>query len=69
MLDWSPTPCQIACARCNDLKANTAIIKQGVRGVRNMHLPWFWSMDVGGDSEDSEWMAESELFPGVRFHC
>lgn len=43
-----------------DLKANTAIIEQGVRGVRKLHLPWFWSMDVGGDSDDSEWMAESE---------
>ncbi|KAI1786131.1 hypothetical protein LXA43DRAFT_1065354, partial [Ganoderma leucocontextum] len=41
-----------------DLKANTAIIEQAVRGTSHVHLPWFWTLDVEGDSEGSGWMKE-----------
>ena len=44
----------------SDLRANTALIEQGVRGVSKLHLAWFWGMDVEGDSRDSPWMAESK---------
>ncbi|KAI0708306.1 hypothetical protein C8Q76DRAFT_770330 [Earliella scabrosa] len=42
-----------------DLKANTAIIEQATRGIRNKHLAWFWSLDVEEDSKESPWMSES----------
>ena len=42
-----------------DLKANTAIIEQATRGIRNKHLAWFWSLDVKEDSKESPWMSES----------
>ncbi|KAI1784368.1 hypothetical protein LXA43DRAFT_901757, partial [Ganoderma leucocontextum] len=41
-----------------DLKANTAIIEQAVRGTSHVHLPWFWTLDVEGNSEGSGWMKE-----------
>lgn len=44
-----------------DLKANTAIIEHAIRGLHNTHLAWFWSLDVQGDSRDSEWLNESEI--------
>ncbi|KAI0705703.1 hypothetical protein C8Q76DRAFT_599067, partial [Earliella scabrosa] len=41
-----------------DLKANTTLIEENTRGVHQLNLPWFWSLDVKGDSEGSAWMAE-----------
>lgn len=48
-----------------DLKANTAIIEHATRGVSNVHLPWFWSVDIEGDSRGSGWMKES----GYSLEC
>ena len=42
-----------------DLKANTALVEQAVRGVSQKHLPWFWSIDVDGNSKGDGWTAES----------
>lgn len=48
-----------------DLRANTALIEQSTRGVRHLHLAWFWSMDVQGDSQNSGWMNESKQFSAL----
>lgn len=42
------------------LKANTALIEQKVRGVSQMHLPWFWSLDVNLETKGNTWLGESE---------
>ena len=44
----------------SDLRSNTALIEQGVRGVHHLHLPWFWSLDVQGDSRGGTWIDDSE---------
>ena len=43
------------------LKVSTAIADPNARGQRNNTLAWFWSMDVEGDSNDSDWLDECEL--------
>ena len=43
-----------------ELKANTALIEQAVRGVSKAHLPWFWSLGMDKDSKGDGWMAESK---------
>lgn len=45
-----------------DLKANTTLIEPSVRGVHQLHLPWFWNLDAQGDSAQGEWLAESKLY-------
>ncbi|KAG2337859.1 hypothetical protein BDR05DRAFT_894553 [Suillus weaverae] len=40
------------------LKVSTAIADPNSRGQRNNTLTWFWSMDVEGDSCNSDWLNE-----------
>jgi hypothetical protein len=49
-----------------DLKASSAVADPSARGQRNSTLPWFWSLDVQGDSSDSDWMTECML-PLITF--
>ena len=42
------------------LKITTAIIDPALRGVRNATLPWFWTMDLQGDTEKAPDMDECE---------
>ncbi|KAG1738081.1 uncharacterized protein EDB91DRAFT_1249377 [Suillus paluster] len=50
------------------LKATSAVADPNARGQRNSTLPWFWSLDVQGDSVSDDWMNECEsFFPGL--HC
>lgn len=44
-----------------DLKASSAVADPSARGQRNSTLPWFWSLNVQGDSSNSDWMTECEL--------
>ncbi|KAG2748626.1 hypothetical protein P692DRAFT_201805774 [Suillus brevipes Sb2] len=41
-----------------DLKATSAVADPNARGQRNSTLPWFWSLDVRGDSVGNDWMNE-----------
>ncbi|KAG1871356.1 hypothetical protein DFJ58DRAFT_713869 [Suillus subalutaceus] len=41
-----------------DLKVSTAVADPNARGQRNNQLAWFWSMDVEGDSDSSDWLNE-----------
>lgn len=43
------------------LKVSTAVADPNARGQRNSTLAWFWSMDVEGDSESSDWLSKCEL--------
>ena len=43
-----------------DLHATTQLLDHTERGTRNNALSWIWAMDVGGDSDNSEWLAECE---------
>ncbi|KAG1832498.1 hypothetical protein EV424DRAFT_1342450 [Suillus variegatus] len=40
------------------LKVSTAITNPNSRGQRNNVLAWFWSLDVEGDSDSSDWLNE-----------
>ncbi|KAG1721902.1 uncharacterized protein EDB91DRAFT_1256307 [Suillus paluster] len=40
------------------LKATSAVADPNTRGQRNSTLPWFWSLDVQGDSVSDDWMNE-----------
>ncbi|KAG1788809.1 hypothetical protein EV424DRAFT_1355962 [Suillus variegatus] len=40
------------------LKVSTTIADPNARGQRNNTLAWFWSMDVVGDSQNSDWLNE-----------
>ncbi|KAG1844998.1 hypothetical protein F4604DRAFT_1595844, partial [Suillus subluteus] len=40
------------------LKVSTAVADPNARGQRNNTLAWFWSMDVAGDSDGSDWLNE-----------
>ncbi|KAG1793247.1 uncharacterized protein HD556DRAFT_1432294 [Suillus plorans] len=42
----------------SDLKANSAVADPNARGQRNSTLPWFWSLDVQGDSVSNDWLNE-----------
>ncbi|KAG2095275.1 uncharacterized protein F5147DRAFT_747748 [Suillus discolor] len=42
------------------LKASAAVADPNARGQRNSTLPWFWSLDVQGDSISNDWMNECE---------
>ncbi|KAG0701033.1 hypothetical protein DFH29DRAFT_876211 [Suillus ampliporus] len=42
----------------SDLKATSAVADPNARGQRNSTLPWFWSLDVQGDSVSNDWMNE-----------
>jgi hypothetical protein len=40
------------------LKTTAAVADPNARGQRNATLPWFWSLDIQGDSVSSDWMNE-----------
>ncbi|KAG1721015.1 uncharacterized protein EDB91DRAFT_1030709, partial [Suillus paluster] len=40
------------------LQVSTAVTDPNARGQRNSMLAWFWSMDVEGDSDSSDWLNE-----------
>ncbi|KAG1725096.1 hypothetical protein EDB19DRAFT_1833904 [Suillus lakei] len=40
----------------SDLKATSVVADLNTRGQRNSTLPWFWSLDVQGDSVSNNWM-------------
>ncbi|KAG2058073.1 hypothetical protein BDR06DRAFT_876886 [Suillus hirtellus] len=40
------------------LKATATVANPNARRQRNSMLPWFWSLDVQGDSVSSDWMNE-----------
>ncbi|KAG0691964.1 hypothetical protein DFH29DRAFT_883337 [Suillus ampliporus] len=42
----------------SDLKATSAVADPNARGQRNSTLPWFWSLDIQGDSVSNDWMNE-----------
>ncbi|KAG2003780.1 hypothetical protein CC2G_004358 [Coprinopsis cinerea AmutBmut pab1-1] len=41
-----------------DTRAVTAIYKPNARGQRNKPLPWFWNLDIAGDSTKSDYLEE-----------
>jgi hypothetical protein len=43
-----------------DLKASSAVADPNARGQRDSTLPWFWSLDVQGDTFGNDWMTECE---------
>jgi hypothetical protein len=43
------------------LKVSMVVGDPNARGQRNNTLAWFWSMDVEGDSHNSDWLNECEL--------
>ena len=43
-----------------DINVDTARIEPGLRGQRNKHLAWFWTMDISDDVEQQEGMTECE---------
>ncbi|RDX39366.1 hypothetical protein OH76DRAFT_1324368, partial [Lentinus brumalis] len=45
--------------RKGDLKSNTALIEHSVRGVSDLHLPWFWTLSAPGESRSGSWDEES----------
>ena len=46
--------------RKEDLKASSAVADPNARGQRDSTLPWFWSLDVQGDTLGNDWMTECE---------
>ena len=44
-----------------DLKASSAVADPNARGQRNSILPWFWTLDIQGDSTSSDWMTECKI--------
>lgn len=50
------------------LKVSTAVADPNARGQRNSTLAWFWSMDVVGDSQNSDWLNECELNCAAGVH-
>jgi hypothetical protein len=48
------------------LKATAAVAEPNARGQYNAALPWFWSLNVQGDSVSSNWMNECGVpFSGI----
>jgi len=46
--------------RKEDLKASSAVADTNARGQRDSTLPWFWLLDVQGDTLGNDWMTECE---------
>jgi hypothetical protein len=46
--------------RKEDLKASSAVADPNARGQRDSTLPWFWSLDIQGDTLGNDWMTECE---------
>ena len=49
--------------------ALTAIYKPNDSGHRNDSLPWFWKMNVAGDSSTSEYMEECKFYQLCFLNC
>ncbi|KAG1751739.1 hypothetical protein EDB19DRAFT_1618084, partial [Suillus lakei] len=47
----------------SDLKATSVVTDPNAQGQRNSTLPWFWSLDIQGDSVSNDWMNECESIP------
>jgi hypothetical protein len=45
-----------------DLSVQTSVIAPHVRGQRNKSLPWFWTVDVRGDTDVGPWMEDCAYF-------
>lgn len=41
-----------------DLKATTHLLDHTQRNSRRAELSWIWALDVGGDTENAEWLDE-----------
>ncbi|KAG2336270.1 hypothetical protein BDR05DRAFT_896918 [Suillus weaverae] len=50
-----------------DLKATSAMADSNARGQRNFTLPWFWSLDIQGNSVSNDWMNECEWYSSVHW--
>ncbi|KAG1792709.1 uncharacterized protein HD556DRAFT_1309238 [Suillus plorans] len=50
------------------LKVSTAIADPNSRGQRNNVLAWFWSLDVEGDSDSSDWLNECAISKLAQKH-
>jgi hypothetical protein len=51
----------------SNLKATSAVADPNARGQQNSTLPWFWSLDVQGDSVSNDWMNKCEWYsPGPQ---
>ncbi|TFY81296.1 hypothetical protein EWM64_g2719 [Hericium alpestre] len=48
------------------LKVHTAVLDPVARGLRNANLPWFWSVDVKGDSAEATWLADFHRVQWLR---
>lgn len=46
----------------SDLKTTSAVADPNTQGQRNSTLPWFWSLDVQGDSVSNDWMNKCEWY-------
>lgn len=44
----------------SDLKVNSVVTDPNARSQQNSTLPWFWSLDVQGDSVSNDWLSECE---------
>jgi G3E family GTPase len=44
--------------RHSDLRISTAIATPNARGQRNVHMAWFWTMDMTADTDTDGWMEE-----------
>ncbi|EGO02600.1 hypothetical protein SERLA73DRAFT_47361, partial [Serpula lacrymans var. lacrymans S7.3] len=42
----------------NHLKTSTQLMNPNATGLHNAALPWFWSMDLKGDTSQQTWMSE-----------
>lgn len=42
----------------DDLKTTTHLLDHTERNTRHKELSWIWAVDVGGDTENSEWLTE-----------
>lgn len=48
----------------DDLKAITALLDNSIRGTRQDKLSWIWTVDIEGDSTQSNWLTECECACG-----
>ena len=44
-----------------DLKATTHLLDHTERHSRQAELSWIWALDVGGDTENAEWLEERKV--------
>ena len=46
------------------LKTSTTLLDPSQSGWKHAELPWFWHLDIAGDSESSDHLKESKFFSG-----